>query len=157
MTSLDVGARAPAFELPDQDGRPFKLADALAKGPVVVYFYPKDFTGGCTAEACSFRDLNPDFAAAGAQIVGISDDDVATHRKFADHHSLKFTLLADAGGKIAELYGVERALFGLAPGRVTFILDREGVVRHKFDSLFKAKKHVDEALTTVRRIAGASA
>jgi peroxiredoxin Q/BCP len=150
---LPIGGKAPDFELLDQSGNTFRLASALEKGPVVVYFYPKDFTGGCTAEACSFRDLNPEFAAAGAQVVGISRDPVESHRRFADAHRLPFTLLSDAQGAVSTAFGVEKVMFGLIDGRVTFVLDRAGVVRHRFEGLLRATKHVDEALRLVRQLA----
>jgi peroxiredoxin Q/BCP len=149
---LDVGDRVPSFTLPDQHGQPFRLDEALAKGPVVLFFYPKDFTSGCTAEACSFRDARDDFAEAGAQVVGVSSDDVASHKGFADAHRLDYPLLADEGGRVRAQFGVQRALFGLTDGRVTFVVDRDGVIRHRFDSLVRATRHVHEALETVRQL-----
>jgi len=153
---IDIGDPVPGFELRDQRGELVRSADLLGHGPVVIYFYPKDETAGCTAQACSFRDANDDFARAGATVVGISSDDVDSHRRFAAAHSLGFTLLADEGGKVRELFGVERSMLGLVDGRVTFIVDKGGVVRHRYDSLVRATKHVDEALVTVRRLAAAS-
>lgn len=152
---IDVGDRMPTFELPNQRGELVRSAELLGRGPVVIYFYPKDETAGCTAQACSFRDANEDFARAGATIVGISSDDVESHRRFAAAHSLGFTLLADAAGKVRQSFGVERSMLGLVDGRVTFIVDKDGIVRHRYDSLVRATKHVDEALTTVARIAAA--
>jgi peroxiredoxin Q/BCP len=145
---VKVGAQAPEFALPDADGKPVRLADLRGK-PVVLYFYPKDDTPGCTKEACSFRDQYQDFQDAGAVVVGVSSDSSESHRKFAQKHKLPFTLLSDAGGKVRKLYGVPATL-GLLPGRVTFVIDGEGVVRHVFNSQLAATRHVEEALGTLR-------
>jgi peroxiredoxin Q/BCP len=126
-----------------------KLRDRIGK-PLVVYFYPKDETYGCTKEACSFRDHYEDFVAAGAEVIGISRDDAASHASFKSRHRLPFTLLSDPGGKVAKEWGV-RGAFGL-PGRVTFVFDSEGVLRHRFDSMMRVGKHVDEALEIVKRL-----
>lgn len=152
-----VGDRAPAFELPDQDGRPFRLADALGHGPVVVFFYPKDETTGCTREACAFRDEHEDFVAAGATVIGISSDDVASHARFAGKHHLPYRLLADEGGRVRTAFGVPRWGFGLVDGRVTYVLDAGGVVRHRHDAMLAATGHVDAALAVVRRLAASAA
>ena len=152
MAEIDVGQRAPSFTLADQDGKSFSLDDSLGKGPVVVFFYPKDDTTGCTAEVCSFRDAQAELAEAGATVIGISSDDVASHQKFATKHKLPYSLLADVGGKVRTSFGVPRALFGLADGRVTYVLDDKGVVRHKFNAMIRANKHVEEALTIVRQL-----
>ncbi len=154
MSELKVGDKVPSFTLPDQDGKPFQLEDALAKGPVVLFFYPKDGTPGCTAEACSFRDASGEFLAAGAVVAGVSSDDVASHRRFADQHKLEYPLLSDAGGALRKKLGVPRGMLGLMDGRVTYVIDREGVLRHRFDAMLRATKHVDEALTTVRSLGG---
>lgn len=146
--SATVDSPAPDFTLPDQDGSPVHLAD-LRGSWVVVYFYPADDTPGCTAESCSFRDSHEDFVDAGARVVGISSDSVSSHRAFADKHGLPFTLLADTDGTVRKAWGVGKTL-GLLPGRVTYVIDPEGVVRHKFSSQFKPKKHIDEALAVIR-------
>ncbi|MCD9623851.1 peroxiredoxin [Rhabdothermincola salaria] len=151
--SATVGQPAPEFTLPDQDGSPVSLSE-LRGGWAVVYFYPADDTPGCTAESCSFRDSHEDFVDAGARVVGISGDSVSSHRAFADKHQLPFTLLADESGEVRKAWGVGKTL-GLLPGRVTYVIDPEGVVRHKFSSQFKPKKHIDEALSVIR--AGTSA
>jgi thioredoxin-dependent peroxiredoxin len=149
---IQVGDRFPSFTLPDQDGQPFVLDDALAKGAVVLFFYPKDDTAGCTQEVCSFRDASADFVSAGALVAGISSDGTASHRSFASKHGLGYPLLSDAGGKLRKQVGVPRAMFGLVEGRVTYVLDRQGIVRHCFDSMVGATKHVKEALATVRTL-----
>jgi len=148
-TGLSVGTKAPEFTLNDQDGKPVSLADFRGQKSVVVYFYPKDDTPGCTAEACSFRDQFTEFSDAGAEVIGISSDSEASHKKFADKHKLPFTLLSDRGGKVRTAFGVP-ATFGLLPGRVTFVIDKEGVVRHAFNSQINATKHVAESLTVLR-------
>lgn len=151
--SLSLGDRVPSFTLPDQDGKAFRLEDALAKGPLVLFFYPKDGTPGCTAEACSFRDATRDFQDAGAVIAGVSSDSVASHRKFADEHALSYPLLADEGGALRKKLGVPRSMFGLFDGRVTYVIDQDGILRHRFEAMLAAGKHVDEALATVRALA----
>lgn len=156
MSELKVGDRAPSFTLQDQHGRPISLDAVLGKGAVVIFFYPKDGTPGCTTEVCSFRDSSAELAAAGAQVFGISSDSVESHRKFAEKHQLAYSLLADVGGKVRDAFGVPRGLLGLLDGRVTYVLDSGGVVRHKFEAMLRAGKHVDEALGTVRRLATAS-
>jgi peroxiredoxin Q/BCP len=150
---LEIGSRLPDFSLPDQHGKLTSSQELLGRGgPVVLYFYPKDDTPGCTVEACGFRDSYHDFLEAGATVVGVSRDDVDSHRKFAEQHQLPFTLLADAGGSLRERMGVPRTL-GLLDGRATFVIDREGVVRHTFNSQIRAKRHVVEALDIVKRLA----
>jgi peroxiredoxin Q/BCP len=148
---IQVGDRAPDFTLPKQDGSTVSLRDLLGQGPIVLYFYPKDDTPGCTVEACSFRDAYEDFKDAGAEVVGISSDSAAEHKAFADKHRLPFTLVSDAGGKVRKLYGVPSTL-GLFPGRVTYVIDQGGVVRHVFSSQINPQKHVREALVVLRRI-----
>jgi thioredoxin-dependent peroxiredoxin len=153
-TQLAVGDVAPDFSLQDQDGRTVALADLLKERCVVLYFYPKDDTPGCTVEACSFRDSYTVFADAGAEVVGISSDGVEAHKAFAAKHNLPFRLLSDRGGAVRANYGVKKTL-GLIDGRVTFIIDRGGVVRHVFSSQVRPKKHVAEALEIVRSLASA--
>jgi peroxiredoxin Q/BCP len=145
---VKAGERAPDFTLPDAEGKPVRLADFSGR-PVVLYFYPKDDTPGCTKEACTFRDQYEDFQDAGAAVLGVSSDSSESHRKFAAKHRLPFTLLADQGGKVRKAYGVPSTL-GLLPGRVTFVIDADGVVRHVFDSQLDAARHVREALGALR-------
>jgi peroxiredoxin Q/BCP len=122
---------------------------------MVVYFYPKDETAGCTAEACSFRDSYEDFTAAGAEVIGISGDSSSSHEKFASHHRLPFVLLSDPDGTARDAFGVKKTL-GLIPGRYTFVVDRKGVIQHGFESQVRVGKHVDEALASVKRLVAAS-
>jgi peroxiredoxin Q/BCP len=146
---VKVGDRAPDFSLPDAGGRTVGLAEFRGKKPVVLYFYPKDDTPGCTKEACSFRDHYEDFTAAGAEVIGVSSDSAEAHQKFAAKYKLPFTLLSDRDGQVRKRYGVPATL-GLLPGRVTFVIDSGGVVRHVFNSQLQATRHVDEALAILR-------
>ena len=145
---VKVGDTAPDFTLPNETGKNISLHDYLAKGPVVVYFYPKDDSLGCTAEACSFRDSYEVFKAADAEVIGISGDSQTAHEQFIQNHKLPFVLLSDVGNRVRKHYGVP-STFGLLPGRVTYIIDRQGVVRHVFNSQMNTQKHVAEALRVI--------
>jgi peroxiredoxin Q/BCP len=147
-TALRVGDPAPDFTLPDQQGRPVHLAEYLGKGPIVVYFYPKDNTTGCTAEACAFRDSYTVFAEAGAEVMGISSDSIDSHRRFAEERHLPFLLLCDEHASVRRLYRVAPTL-GFIHGRVTYVLDQAGIIRHIFSSQINATQHVKEALATI--------
>jgi peroxiredoxin Q/BCP len=149
--TIGVGDQAPDMTLPDQHGKPVTLSTLWTRGPVVLYFYPKDETPGCTKEACSFRDAYEAFTDAGATVVGVSRDSVVSHREFAKHHHLPFTLLADEDGAAREAYGVPKTL-GLLDGRVTYVIDTTGVVRRVFSSQLLAAKHVEESLEVLRTL-----
>jgi peroxiredoxin Q/BCP len=151
--TLTVGDKAPDFTLPCSSGGTITLSE-LTKGKgrtVVVFFYPKDDTPGCTAEACGFRDLYEEFAGAGAEVVGISADSAASHQRFAGKHKLPMKLLSDADGRVRQAWGV-RSTLGIFPGRATFVVDRDGVVRHEFTSQLRVVSHVQQALAVVRRL-----
>jgi peroxiredoxin Q/BCP len=150
--TLTLGDKAPQFTLSTADGRQVSLSDYRGRQPVVVYFYPKDDTPGCTAEACAFRDQYEDFKQAGAEVIGISSDAPEAHARFASKHRLPFLLLSDRDGAVRKAYGVPATL-GLLPGRVTFVVDREGIIRHLFSSQFRATKHVSEAIGVLRTLA----
>jgi len=152
MAKVEVGERAPDFALPNQAGEVVRLDDVVGKKAVVLYFYPKDETAGCTAEACGFRDRYEAFLDAGAEVIGVSSDPPGSHRSFAAHHRLPFILLSDEKDEVRRLYGVPRTL-GIIAGRVTYVIDRRGIVRHVFSSQFDAAKHVDEALAALRQLA----
>ena len=149
--AIKVGDAAPEFDLTDAAGKRVRLSDFRGKRNVVLYFYPKDDTPGCTKEACSFRDNYQDFTDAGAEVIGVSSDNGASHQKFTEKFQLPFTLVSDTGGSVRKRYGVPATL-GLLPGRVTFVIDRDGIVRHVFNSQLQATKHVDEALTVLKRL-----
>ena len=151
LAPVKVGDIAPDFSLPDQFGQSVKLGDYLGKKPVVLYFYPKDFTMGCTKEACAFRDSYEAFKDLGAEVIGVSTATSEKHGEFASTYKLPFKILADDGGRVRELYGVPSSL-GLLPGRVTYIIDRTGVVRYVFNSQFNPAKHVEEALRILRTL-----
>ena len=146
---VKVGERAPDFSLPDAEGGTFRLSERRGRTPVVLYFYPKDDTPGCTKEACGFRDHYEDFVRLGAEVVGVSSDSSASHQRFAAKYRLPFTLLADQGGAVRKLYGVPANLAGLIPGRVTFVIDRDGVVRHVLNSQLDARRHIAESLANL--------
>jgi peroxiredoxin Q/BCP len=146
---VKVGSVAPDFTLPSQAGEMVSLKDFSGRKPVVLFFYPKDDSPGCTKEVCAFRDNFEEFSKLDVQVIGISSDSVESHRRFAAKHDLSFPLLSDEGGNIRRLYGVPKT-FGLIPGRVTYIIDKEGVVRHVFSSQLSVQRHVQEALAALR-------
>ena len=148
---IQVGDKAPDFTLPSQAGEQVRLSDRLGDRIVVLYFYPKDETVGCTKEACAFRDSYEVFAEAGAEVIGVSSDSVDKHAAFAGHHELPFTLLSDQGGQVRKSYAVPATL-GLLPGRVTYVIDRAGTVRHVFSSQTNIGRHVNDALDVVKKL-----
>jgi thioredoxin-dependent peroxiredoxin len=149
---LETGSVIPDFELFDQLGHLFKSRDHIGKKNMVIYFYPKDETLGCTREACSFRDTYSDFLDFDTEIIGISDDSSESHRNFAEHHSLPFTLLSDPKGKVRKLFGVPTGFFGLIPGRVTYIADKQGKILYTFNSQSEPRKHVKIALEILKKL-----
>ena len=146
-----VGEKAPDFTLPSQMGDNVTLSEYQGKKNVVLYFYPKDETRGCTREACEFRDRYDIFTRLGAEVLGVSSDTLESHKSFATHHGLPFLLLSDEDGKVRKLYGVPSTM-GIIPGRVTFIIDTKGVVRHVFNSQFQPEKHIEEALKVLKEL-----
>ncbi len=150
--SVKVGDQAPAFALPGAGETTVSLSDYQGKSAVVLYFYPKDNTSGCTAEACGFRDSYEVFQQAGAEVIGVSSDSEESHQQFAAKNHLPFLLLSDKKGALRKLYGVSTTL-GILPGRVTYVIDKDGVVRHVFSDQLNATKHINEALKVVEEIA----
>jgi len=150
-SKVQVGDGAPDFTLPTSTGQSVNLASFRGKKDIVLYFYPRDNTFGCTAEACAFRDSYEVFMDAGAEVIGISSDSSESHRRFATQHHLTFVLLSDRGGKVRKRYGVP-STFGLLPGRVTYIIDKQGIVRHIFSAPFTPQKHVAEALKVLQAL-----
>ena len=144
--SVLVGDIAPDFSLIDQHGGEFQLKKIIGEDRIIVFFYPKDETPCCVAEACGFRDSFEEFANLNCKVVGISKDSVNSHAKFAKHYNLPYVLLSDPIKEVANLYGVESSLLGLLPGRKTYVIDKKGIVTHIFDYQFKAKQHVADAL-----------
>ncbi len=147
---LTIGDEAPDFTLPSLTGDRVTLSQYRGKN-VVLYFYPKDETRGCTAEACGFRDSYTAFTELNAEVIGISSDSVEDHKSFAQHHKLPFVLLSDEGKKIRNLYGVS-SFAGLIPGRVTFIIDKNGIIRHIFSSQLKISRHIQESIEVLKRL-----
>ena len=148
--SLTVGDSVPYFELKDQKGELFKSDTVIGQKPAVVYFYPKDETPGCTAEACSFRDNYEDFQDLGAEVIGISSDSIGSHKRFAQRHRLPFILLADTQKKVQRLFKLPKLLFGLYTKRITFVIDKAGKVVYVHDSLF-ATSHIKKALLALSK------
>lgn len=148
---LEVGDNAPLFSLKNEQNKAIYLKDFLGKKVIVLYFYPKDGSKGCTAQACAFRDRFELFKEVGAEVIGISSDSISSHQSFSNKYQLPFLLLSDPEDKVRKLYGV-KATFGIIPGRVTFIIDKQGIIRHIFSSQFNPKKHIDEALRILEKI-----
>ncbi|HEX4920095.1 MAG TPA: peroxiredoxin [Candidatus Bathyarchaeia archaeon] len=148
---IRVGSPAPDFRLRTRDGSIVSLEEFRGKKNVVVYFYPKDFTRGCTAEACEFRDYYEQFKTLGAEVIGISGDSEQSHDSFAREHSLPFILLSDPDGLVRKAFEVKKSL-GLIPGRVTFVIDKQGILRHIFSSQARATAHTAEALAVLKSL-----
>lgn len=146
---LKVGQTAPDFTLPDQNNQPIRLAEVLQQGWAVLFFYPKDDSPICTAEACAFRGAFNEFRAAGAEILGISADSVESHARFAQKQQLPFRLLADPNRDVARQYGVPLT-FGLIPSRVTFVVDQSHQIRMAYPAQFSAKGHMEKALQLIQ-------
>jgi thioredoxin-dependent peroxiredoxin len=153
--ALSVGDKIPHFSAKDSNGNDFDSAFVLGKKPVVFYFYPKDNTPGCTAQACSFRDQYQDFKDLGAEVIGISSDTMASHEKFVKQYKLPFLLLSDNDKKLRKLFGVKPGLFGMIPGRVTYVVDNNGVIQLIFDSML-ATNHIPKALEKIKKIVSAN-
>jgi len=149
--TVKVGDNAPDFTLPSQMGDKVTLSEFFGKKNVVLYFYPKDETVGCTKEACTFRDNYEELTKLDAEVMGVSGQSVESHKSFATHYGLPFILLSDQDNKVRELYGVPSTM-GIIPGRVTYIIDKKGLVRHVFNSQTQAPRHVEEAKKTLIEI-----
>jgi peroxiredoxin Q/BCP len=150
MSGIEKGSKVPSFALSDQHGKLFDIKNVVGKKNLVIYFYPKDDSPGCTKEACYFRDQFEVFNQADALIIGISGQSVESHKKFAEKYKLSFTLLSDEGNKVRKLFGVPTDFLGAIPGRVTYIVDKSGTVVYVFNSQSQATKHVDEALRILK-------
>jgi thioredoxin-dependent peroxiredoxin len=148
--ALSVGDRAPLVALRDADGVE-RRSDQLAGQALVLFFYPKDDTPGCTMEACAFRDSYADLQALGAEVWGVSGDDASSHQRFAGKHQLPYPLLVDTGNQLRRAYGVP-AVLGLLPGRVTYVIDGQGVIRHVFNNLLDGPAHRREAIVALQAL-----
>lgn len=151
MSRIQTGDAIPVFKLKNQHGEWVNISDYIGKKNLVLFFYPKDDTPGCTREACSFRDQYEDFKDAGAEVFGISGQSVESHKNFAKKYNLDYNLLSDEGNKIRKLFGVPTNMFGLLPGRVTYVADKTGKVIYIFNSQTQVEKHVDEALKVLEK------
>jgi peroxiredoxin Q/BCP len=151
MSTIREGDRAPDATLTLQTGDKVALADLWRERPVVLFFYPRDGSFVCTNEACAFRDAYEGFVAAGATVIGISADSVESHREFADMHRLPFLLATDTDGTLRRSFRVPKTM-GLLPGRVTYVIDRQGIVRRVFSAQFAADRHVREALIALGQL-----
>lgn len=149
--ALQVGDTIPLFSAKDSNGDTFVSSTIVGAKPAVFYFYPKDNTPGCTTQACSFRDQYEDFKDLGAEVIGISSDSTASHQKFSKQFKLPFILLSDSDKAIRKSFGVPTGLFGLVPGRVTYVTDKQGVVQMVFDSVL-ATKHIPKALQAIKKL-----
>ncbi len=147
---MQKGDLVPDITLKDKDGTDFSFRDLVNKSPFVVFFYPKDFTPGCTKEACSFRDKYEDFKELGAEVIGISSDSQESHSKFSDKYNLPYTILSDENKKARQKFGVKPNLLGLLPGRETFIFNEKGKLLHRFNSM-NAQRHIPEALAVLKK------
>jgi peroxiredoxin Q/BCP len=151
MSRIKTGDTIPVFKLKNQHNEWINMADYIGKKNLVLFFYPKDDTPGCTREACSFRDQYEDFLDSGAQVFGISGQSVESHKNFAKKHNLNYHLLADKGNEVRKLFGVPANIFGLLPGRVTYVADKRGEVQYIFNSQMQVEKHVEEALKALKK------
>lgn len=143
-SKLKVGDNIPLFELKNQDGIAINIRDFIGKKNIIIYFYPKDDTSGCTKEACKFRDEYEDFTDLDAIVIGISGDSVASHKNFTEKYKLPFTLLSDANNVVRKLFGVPKSMF-IIPGRVTYVVNKQGEIIYVFNSMKNAEQHVIEA------------
>jgi thioredoxin-dependent peroxiredoxin len=146
MNKTQIGDKIPHFTLKDQNGNDFDISTLLGSKKLVIFFYPEDGSLNCTKEACYFRDLSDVFEEADAVIIGISGQSVESHKEFAEKNKLKYTLLSDSGNHVRKLFGVPGRMFGLIPGRVTYVVDKSGKVVYIFDSQTETQRHADEAL-----------
>ncbi len=147
--ALKVGDIIPHFTAIDTNGNVFDSKNYLGKS-LVIYFYPKDETRVCTEQACSFRDNYEDFKSLGAEVIGISSDSDKSHKKFASKHQLPFILLSDSDKKLRKLFGVPNDLFGLLPGRVTYVVNKNGIIEMVFNSM-SGKIHIEKALEILKK------
>ncbi|RXP52802.1 peroxiredoxin [Lutibacter sp. HS1-25] len=150
MKKIEVGDLLPSFSLKDQNNKTVNSLDFIGK-PMVIYFYPKDDTPGCTKEACKFRDDFESFTDLGTVVIGISADSVASHKNFEQKYNLPFLLLADTKNEVRNLFGVPKNLFFI-PGRVTYVIDKNGIVKYIFNSQLSAEKHIENALQKLKSL-----
>lgn len=148
---LQVGDKLPAFGAKDQNGNDFYIESVLGKKVLVIYFYPKDDTPGCTKQACFLRDQYEEFKTIGAEVIGISGDSVPAHKKFASKYDLPFILLSDSNKSLRKLFGVKNTIFGLLPGRVTYVVDKNGIIQMVFNDA-NATNHLEKTVEKVKSL-----
>lgn len=149
--ALNIGDKIPSFEGVNDQGESFSSDDLLGKKPFVIYFYPKNFTPGCTKEACDFRDHYEDFKDLGAEVIGVSADSVSSHKRFKNKHQLPFVFLSDKNGKLRKKFQVASLFFGMLSGRETFVVDQQGILQMRFNSI-NASKHMQKAIQTIKNM-----
>ena len=150
--SIKIGDICPIFSLLDQKGEMYNLNNVIGQKNCVIYFYPKDNTWGCTKQACSFRDAFQDFVDLGCEVIGISSDSVSSHKLFSEKYNLNFPILADSKDEVRNLFGVPKSLFGLIKGRVTYIIDKNGIVVWVFNSQVNSVAHISKAINFVKEM-----
>lgn len=150
-SELKVGDTIPSFTLKNQNGENFSINSIIGEKNIVIYFYPKNETTVCTKQACSFRDSYEDFKELGCEVIGVSSDDDKSHKNFAENHNLPFILLSDSKQKVRKLFGVPKDLFGMLPGRYTYVINKKGKIILIFNSALNAQKHIDEALLILKK------
>ena len=149
--TLKVGDKCPSFSLNNQKGEKIDISNIIGRKNILIYFYPKDETYGCTQQACSFRDAYDEFLEYDCEVFGISSDDKKSHDNFSNKHNLNFDILSDVNNEVRNMFGVPRSLFGLVSGRVTYLVDKKGEIIWIFNSQINAKKHIEEALNFLKK------
>jgi len=152
VSTLQKGDKVPLFTLKNQNSEVFDIANFIGKKNLVIYFYPKDDTPGCTKEACKFRDEFEVFTDLDALVIGISADSPESHTEFIEKYTLPFTLLSDEENEVRKLFGVKGKFMNIIPGRVTFIADKNGIIQYAFDSMGNAEQHVEEARNVLENL-----
>jgi peroxiredoxin Q/BCP len=149
---IKIGEKCPDFSLLDQNGELITIKNIIGEKNIVIYFYPKDNTWGCTKQACSFRDSFQDFVDLGCEVIGISTDSVASHKLFSTKYNLNFKILSDVDDEVRAKFGVPKSLFGLIKGRVTYIIDKKGDVVWKFNSQLNSEAHISKAIEVLKAL-----
>ncbi|MGB0806149.1 MAG: peroxiredoxin [Salibacteraceae bacterium] len=152
LAPLKKGDSIPHFELLNEQNKLVKIQELIGHQNIVIYFYPKDDTPGCTKEACKFRDEFEDFKHLNAIVIGISSDSPKSHLAFKEKYNLPFTLLSDEKNTVRDLFGVQASYMGLVPGRVTYVVDKDGIIQHVFNAMSNAEKHVEEAKRVLNKL-----
>jgi peroxiredoxin Q/BCP len=149
---IKIGDKCPDFSLLDQNGEMVSIKEIIGEKNIVIYFYPKDNTWGCTKQACSFRDSFQDFVDLGCEVIGISTDSVSSHKLFSTKYNLNFKILSDVDDEVRSKFGVPKSFFGLVKGRVTYIIDKNGIVAWKFNSQLNSEGHISKAIEVLKEL-----